>query len=152
LIEYPLFPRDLCTDQWWPDVDDYPADDCTDQRHPPGMPDLEGWDRLSANPGRDIVQTVRELIRQSGLYVLFPGPSLKPRVGSSDHTPDSGDGWQVKSYWVDEHQYHQPAYAMDFADLTIETPQTRADVLAWKKKRGFGPPTDTFTKRGRKKK
>jgi hypothetical protein len=150
LIEYPLFPRDVCPDQWWPDVDDYPTDDCTDQRHPPDMPDLQGWDRLSAKPGRDIAQVISELARQSGIYVIFGQSHQK---GKSDHTPDPAiAGWQVNGYWVDEHQYHQPAYAMDFADPTVETEQTRADILAWKKKRNTGPPTEKWIKRGRGKK
>jgi hypothetical protein len=143
LIEYPLFPQDVCPDQWWPDVDDYQSDDCTDQRHPPDMPDLKGWDRLSAKPDRDIMQTVEALIRQSGLYAFFPWPNLKHPVGSSDHTPD---GWQTQAYWVDE------INAMKFPDPTVETEQTKADILAWKKKRNTGPPTEKWAKRGRGKK
>jgi hypothetical protein len=116
------------------------------------MPDLRGWDRLGAKPGRDIVQVFRDLAQQAGMYVYF---SQSFQRGKSDHTPDPAiAGWQVRGYWVDEHQhhYHQPVYAMDFADPTVETAQTRADILAWKKKRGSGPPTEHFTKRGRNKK
>lgn len=79
---------------------------------------------------------------------------------SSDHVTDyTGRGWQVESYLVDEmHSYHAPheVYAMDFAavwpDPTVETPQTRADILAWKRKQNTGPPTEKWVKRGRKKK
>lgn len=84
------------------------------------------------------------------MYVYF---SQSFQSGKSDHTPDhASKGWQVQGYWVDEHQYHPPVLAMDFTDPTVETPQTRADILAWKRKHNTGPSTEKWAKRGRKKK
>jgi hypothetical protein len=114
------------------------------------MPDVRGWDRLSANPGQDIINVVRQLAAQAGLYMIY-SPHQK---GKSDHVADlSGRGWHVAAYTSDEHVYHSPYVLfdsdLDSADPTVETPQTKADILAWKKKQGKGPAKNWFTKRGR---
>lgn len=134
MIEYPLFPRDVCTDQWWPIEDDAYSDTCLDQWWPPGAPDVMGWDRLGSNPVADIIS----LMKQMGFYVI-----------RSDHKSKSSDhevlGWDAGlPVILDEF--------MKFPDPTVETEQTKADILAWKKKRNTGPPTEKWVKRGRGKK
>lgn len=141
MIEYPLFPRDVCPDQWWPDVDDSYPDECTDQRHPPDMPDAWGWDMLSANPGRDVIEVVKRLMEQSGMYMIWSRPHQK---GKSDHLGNTDiSGFNSREEFVDEWTQ------FSWTDPTVETPQTKADILAWKKKQGKGPAKNWFTKRGR---
>jgi hypothetical protein len=135
LIEYPLFPQDVCHDQWWPIEDDDYSDTCLDQWWPYGAPEAMRWDRLGSNPVADIISW---LTAQAGIYVI-----------RSDHKPKTSDhnalGWEPRLPAIlDEF--------MKFPDPTVETEQTKADILAWKKKRGFGPSTEKFTKRGKKKK
>jgi hypothetical protein len=162
LIEDLIIVRGACTDQWWPVEDDnYDTGDCTDQRHPPGMPDVMGWDRLGSNPVMDVVSTFRKLAQQAGVYMIHAGNIYG---GKSDHRIESNapsilttgpgtltyggqtmpiSGFGISGAIIDEAWEYDP---------TIETPQTQADILAWKKSRGHGPSTEKFEKRGRKKK
>lgn len=114
------------------------------------MPDVSGWDRLSANPGRDVIEVVKRLAQQAGLYMIY-SPHQK---GKSDHTPDpvtvtyAGQTFDAHGFNIDV-QYIDEMFSTNVTDPTIETPQTKADILAWKKKQGKGPAKNWFTKRGR---
>lgn len=136
------------------------------------MPDVMGWDRLGSNPISDVLTWVQQWMVQSGSYLIYGGRQYgKSKHASipSDHNPSvvtAGPGvmtyggqtmpirgFDISGAILDEVEtMARETFAWHFADPYIEKPQTRADILAWKKSRGSGPPKKQFNKRGRDKK
>jgi len=124
------------------------------------MPDVMSWDRLGSNPVMDVINTFKQMAEQAGIYMIHAGAIYgKSRHASkpSDHNPDpvtvtyNGQTLAGKGFSFD-YQIIDEISSWKFEDPTVETPQTRADILAYRRNRNTGPSTEKFTKRGKKKK